>query len=598
MVIGSTVREDALGDAVIVEKSALGKRWQFRATNDRDILTIQQRYNLPDIIARILSAREVDIDAVEPFLNPTIKDFMPDPSSMKDMGKAVSRVVQAIERDEGIAVFGDYDVDGATSTAVLVNFFKAIGVKIQFYIPDRLDDGYGPNIDSFRELKQKGAKLIITADCGVSSFDPLAAAKDEGIDIVVLDHHVALPELPVAEAIVNPNRLDDESGLGYMSAAGVCFMFLVALNRQLRKSGYYDSRPEPNLMNWLDLVALGTICDVVPLVGLNRAFVSQGLKVMMKRQNLGLRTLADLSRINDTLSTYHLGFVLGPRINAGGRVGKASYGARLLVCEDVLEAQRLARGLDEFNQERRKLESVALEQAKDMVERGDGVYDGLILLKGEDWHPGVVGIVAGRLKELYQLPTAVTTLQDGNYKGSARSVKGLSMGDAVIAAKQKGLALSGGGHPMAAGFTVAPEKFDEFAAFLSERFSRIIKQDAIVPQLEVDCMISTGGASIELVEAMAQLQPFGMSNPQPCFVLNDVRLSRLDVVGQDHLKCTLKGSDGKTIKAMAFRAVGSNLGRFLSDKVGDVIQVAGTIREDLWGGSRNVLLTMEDAAAA
>lgn len=587
------------GMDVFVEKSILGKRWKFRDVSDRDVLSIAQKFSLPEIVARVICARKISLENVESFLSPTLRDFLIDPFKIKDMDRAVDRAIEAINNKQGIGIFGDYDVDGASSTALAVKFFRLIGIDASFHIPDRVEEGYGPSMEGFQKLKDKGARLIITVDCGVSAIQPILDAKNIGLDVIVLDHHVATADLPAAAAIVNPNRLDDDSGLGSLAAVGVVFMFLVALNRRLRESKWYETNKiaEPNLLDLLDLVALGTICDVVPLEGLNRAFVTQGLKILAQRKNTGLKILAEMAKINERAEAYHLGYILGPRINAGGRIGKASLGAQLLSSDDIGEAMAVAEELEKLNDERRRLEAIAVEDAIDRIGRGQGVYNGFILAQGDNWHPGVVGIVAGRVKELYQIPVAAVTMIDGLYKGSSRSITGVPIGPAVIAAKQLGLLESAGGHDMAAGFTARPDKLEEVCQFLSERFSKIISDDKIVPQLNVDGVLSIGGATFELVEHLEKLAPFGTNNAEPRFVFPNVRLKRLDVVGQDHLRCMLASADGKTIKAMAFKSANSPVGQFLSQKIGDLVHVAGYIRADMWGGYRNIQLSIDDVAA-
>ncbi|KGM31605.1 single-stranded-DNA-specific exonuclease RecJ, partial [Inquilinus limosus] len=415
-----------------VERSAKGARWIGRAADDRLALALSQRHALPEIVARVLAARGVGLDDAPAFLNPTLRALLPDPSVLRDMDRAAARIARAVTAGEGIAVFGDYDVDGATSTALLVRYLRALGIEPQIHIPDRIAEGYGPNAQALEKLRAGGAGLVVTVDCGTTAFDALEGAA--GLDVVVIDHHTAEPRLPKVAAVVNPNRLDQDPGLGQLAACGVTFLALVALNRALRQAGVFANRTEPDLLALLDLVALGTICDVVPLTGLNRALVGQGLKVMAQRRNTGLAALADVARVTETVDAYHAGYILGPRINAGGRIGRADLGARLLATEDRAEAARIAALLDEHNVDRKTVEAEVMAAAIAQVEAAEA--GPVILVAGEGWHPGVVGIVAGRLRERYGRPSCVVGFEGGIGKASGRSVPGVDLGAAVIAARQ------------------------------------------------------------------------------------------------------------------------------------------------------------------
>jgi len=439
-----------------VERSLLGRRWRQRAADDRAALTLAQRLSLPEPIARVLAGRGIGAAEAEDFLNPTLRALLPDPLHLRDMAAAAARIAAAVMSGEPIAVFGDYDVDGATSAALLERFFAAAGVPIRVYIPDRLREGYGPNAPALLRLRAEGVGLVITVDCGTAAFEPLAAAAEAGLDVIVVDHHVAEPRLPRAAAVINPSRLDEESPHRQLAAVGVAFLLVVAVNRALREAGWYRLRCQPDLMQWLDLVALGTVCDVVPLTGVNRALVTQGLKVMARRANPGLAALADVSRLDERPNAYHLGFLLGPRVNAGGRVGEADLGVRLLTTPDPGEARALAERLDGYNQERQAIEARVLAEAIAAVE--GATAGSLAFATAPGWHPGVIGIVASRLKERYNRPAFVVALDGGIGKGSGRSVNGVDMGAAVIAAKQAGLLINGGGHAMAAGLTVATDR--------------------------------------------------------------------------------------------------------------------------------------------
>ena len=515
------------------------------------------------------------------------------------MDAAAARLADAIAAAEPIAVFGDYDVDGATSSALLARFFAAIGVPVRVYIPDRMKEGYGPNAPALLRLRAEGIRVVVTVDCGITAFEPLAEAHAAGLDVVVVDHHAAEPRLPEAVAVVNPNRLDDTSGQGILAAVGVSFLLAVALNRRLRDSGWYRSasRREPDLLALLDLVALGTVADVVPLTGLNRALVVQGLKVMARRGNAGLAALGDVARIDEKPGAFHAGYVLGPRVNAGGRVGEAGLGARLLMTNDTAEAVHLAERLDGYNRERRDIEAQVLEDAFARVEQD---YDGtgIVFAAGAGWHAGVIGIVAARLKERYNRPALVVALDDGIGKGSGRSIEGVDLGSAVIAARQQGLLVNGGGHRMAAGLTVEAGKLDALRAFLAERVDAEIAAGAIVPTLNLDGALAVAGATTELVETLERLAPFGAGNPEPRFAIRAARIVKADVVGNDHVRCILTGVEGGRLKAIAFRAVGQPLGEMLLRTAGLPLHIAGKLRLDSWQGRDGVQLVIDDAATA
>jgi single-stranded-DNA-specific exonuclease len=579
-----------------VDQSFTGRRWLARPGNERTALALAQGYGLPELVGRVLAARGITVDGAATYLAPTLRALMPDPSHLRDMDVAADRIARAIMAGEKVAVFGDYDVDGATSSALLRRFFRAAGADLAVYIPDRIVEGYGPNAPALLRLHGEGAKLVVTVDCGVTAFDPLAAAADAGLDVVVIDHHAAEPRLPQALAVVNPNRLDDASPHKTLAAVGVTFLLVVAINRALRKAGWYgEARPEPDLLGWLDLVALGTVCDVVPLTGLNRALVAQGLKVMARRSNPGITALADQCRLAERPDAWHAGFVLGPRVNAGGRVGASDLGARLLSTDDPGEAAAIARLLEGHNAERRAIEAAVLDEALANVEAAAEDMPGLVFAVGEGWHPGVIGIVAARLKERYNRAACVVALADGVGKASGRSVRGIDLGEAVIAARQSGLLIAGGGHRMAAGFTVTADRMDELKQFLA---SRIAEQQAgpLVPTLELDGALSVGGATTGLVEMLNRLAPFGTGNAEPRFALTDARVVRADVVGEKHVRCILTGPGGERLKAIAFRALDTDLGIALLKSGGAPLHIAGYLRPDRWNGADGVQLLIEDAA--
>jgi single-stranded-DNA-specific exonuclease len=578
-----------------VERSALGRRWYARLDDDRVALGLAQRLGVPEIVARVIAGRGVDEAAAPAFFAPKLREQLPDPLHLKDMDRAAARLARAVQTGEQIAVFGDYDVDGATSSALLYRFVTAAGGKVRIYIPDRQREGYGPNAPALLRLKAEGADVVVTVDCGVTAHAPLAAAADAGLDVIVIDHHVAEPRLPTALAVVNPNRLDETTPHRQLAAVGVAFLLAVAVNRALRDAGWFAGRPEPSLLDLLDLVALGTVCDVVPLTGLNRAFVAQGLKVLAQRRNPGLLALADVARIDRACDVYHLGFVLGPRVNAGGRVGEADLGARLLTTEDPDEARTLAERLDRHNRERQTIEAAVLEAAAAQVD-GAGAPGSLVFAAGEGWHPGVIGIVAGRLRERYDRPTFIAAIADGIAKGSGRAALGADVGAAIIAAREAGLLINGGGHKNAAGFTAAVDRLGELREFLADRLAAQITSPR--SGLAFDGALSLGAATPDLIEALGRVGPFGVGNPEPRFAFPAVRVAKADIVGEKHVRCFLADGRGGRLAGIAFRAVGSPLGAALLDGAGISLHLGGRLRADDWRGETRVQLQIEDAAAA
>jgi single-stranded-DNA-specific exonuclease len=591
---------DGVGEAVtLVERSVCGRRWRLRPTDDREVERLALRLALPEIVARLLAQRGLDCDRATGFLAPRLRDHLPEPLHLRDMERAATRLVAAIEGGETIGVFGDYDVDGATAAALLTRFFAAVGARTRLYVPDRLAEGYGPNAPALLRLYEEGVRVVVTVDCGTTAHQPLAAAEAVGLDVIVVDHHVAEPLLPPAAAVVNPNRLDESSPHGVLAAVGVAFLLVVALNRALRRTGWYrGDRAEPDLLAWLDLVALGTVCDVVPLVGLNRAFVAQGLKIARRGANPGLAALAAVAGVKEPLDAYHLGFVLGPRVNAGGRIGAADLGARLLSTDDPAIAAELAQRLDLYNRERREIEARTLEAAIAAIEAAPQ-SPVLAFAAAPDWHPGVIGIVAARLKERYQRPACVVAVADGLGRGSGRSIAGLALGPAVVAARQAGLLINGGGHAMAAGFTVAADKIDALRLYLAERLGDGLDRDSLVPERVVDGVLSLGAASADLVRRIEALAPFGAANPEPHFVFAPVRIGHAEPVGSEHLRCTLVDPLGKArLRAIAFRASAGPLGCFLAETRGAAIRVTARLRRDSWRGGDAVELVIDDAAPA
>ncbi len=598
---GAPVPDNDSGDAAYlgVENSATARRWRLEAGDERLAQAHVQALGVPDIVGHILSNRGIAPEEGEAYLNPTLKSLLPDPSVLKDMDKAAERLAEAVAAGEKIAVFGDYDVDGATSSALLKRFFGAVGGKLRVYIPDRIKEGYGPTTAAMETLAEEGADVVITVDCGISAFEPLEWAAGAGLDVVIVDHHEAEAGLPRAHAVINPNRLDEDRSLGHLAAVGVAYLLVIAVNRALRARGWYTERSEPDLMQWLDIVALGTVCDVVPLVGLNRALVIQGLKMLAVRRNTGLKALADVAGIDRKPEAYHLGFVLGPRINAGGRVGQADLGSTLLASDDSAEAASIAAELEKFNAERRAIEAMVLEQAIEQVKTAEAAGaepPPLVIASAAGWHPGVIGIVASRLKDRFGRPAMVIAFDDeGVGKGSGRSVRGVDLGSAVIAARQAGLLVNGGGHPMAAGVTLARDKFEAFSEFLQDRLGPQVREQGTARSLRLDGALSLRGATADFVDLLEQVGPFGSGNAEPRFAIAAVKVVKANIVGQNHVSCIFSGRDGGRLKGIAFRTADLPLGRCLLDAVGREIHVAGKLRADNWQGRRDAQLFIDDA---
>jgi len=582
-----------------VEKSFCGRAWVSRLDDAGRALALAmvQRHGVSDLLAGVLAARGVALDAVSEHIAPTLRTMLPEPYTLTDMEPAAERIADAVERAENVAIFGDYDVDGATSSAVLGSLLRAGGAPFSIYIPDRIFEGYGPNTEAIRGLHEGGAKLLVTVDCGTTSHGPLAEARALGMDVVVLDHHQVGDTLPEVNALVNPNRADDISGQGHMAAVGVVFLTVVAVNRVLRRRGFWTAeRPEPDLLGLLDLVALGTVADVVPLKGVNRAFVAKGLTAFAQRRRPGLRALADVARLDGPPSNYHLGFLIGPRINAGGRIGRADLGARLLLCEDDLEAQALAAELDRLNSERRAVEQATLAEAEAQFLGGD---EPVIVASGAGWHPGVVGLVAARLKERGNRPAfAIAVDANGVGTGSGRSLAGVDLGAAVRAAVEEGLLVKGGGHAMAAGVTVPPGGLEALTAFLHQRLAETVLEARKRDVLRIDGILSPRALSVDLVHDIARAGPFGMGNSEPVFALPDVTLQSVDPVGEAHLRLRLRAADGATAGAIAFRSAGQPLGEGLRAARGARVHVAGCVQIDRWNGSERVSFRVSDAALA
>ena len=587
-----------------VERSATGRLWRDRldARGQANALAIAQHHGLPELLARVLAGRDVTLDEVETFLDPSIRRLMPDPHQLTDMEAAAGRLADAVEKDEAVAVFGDYDVDGATSAALLTHYLRQCGLDPIVHIPDRIFEGYGPNVDAIRSFADRKTRLLVTVDCGTTSQETLAEANKLGMDVLVIDHHQADEELPKAVAVVNPNRADDLSGLGHLAAVGLVFMTLVAVTRTLRQRGYWQgARGEPDLLSMLHLVALGTVADVVPLTGLNRAFVAKGLIAMRRREHPGLTALMDVSRLSGPPEAWHLGFLLGPRINAGGRIGRADLGVQLLLEEDVSEAARIAGELDRLNQERRAIEQATLEQAEAEALAALGLEEkgAVVVTAAEGWHAGVVGLVAARLKERYRRPAFAIAIGPGGIGiGSGRSIPGVDLGRAVRRAVSEGLLVKGGGHAMAAGVTLKKDRLGAFRAFLEDALGASVEQARRERALKIDGAISAGGATRELVELLARAGPYGAGNPEPLLALPSHTLAYVDLVGENHLSVRLRSGDGKLINGIAFRAAGQPLGQALLDSRGRAVHAAGHLVLDRWQGQARVQLRLSDVAHA
>ena len=574
--------------------SISGKNWILKKYSEEKSNFLKENFSLDEITSKLLSIRQINNNEVSAFLNPSIKNFLPNPYNLIDMEKSTLRTINAIILKEKIGIFGDYDVDGATSTALLGNYFSELNLKYETYIPDRKKEGYGPSIESFKELIGKNVKIIFTVDCGTLSFDAINFAKENNVDVIVLDHHQSEIKLPNALAIVNPNRLDDKSNMQYLSAVGVSFMFLVSLNRELRNKKWFSKNNinEPNLINYLDLVSLGTVCDVVPLIGLNRAIVKQGLKVFKSKKNLGLKTLLDICKINVSPSTYHLGYLIGPRINAGGRVGKCSHGANLLLNKDPKNSFKLASELDQYNKERQMLEKDLLNKILD--ETKDFLNDPVLILSGKNWHEGVIGIVAARLKEKFNKPVILISLDGDIGKASARSIVGFDIGKVIIAAAQEKILLKGGGHKMAGGFSIKNKNLDIFKKFVFKRFRGINEDLKSEKPLLLDSIIAPSAVNLEFYNKVELLSPFGSGNPEPKFIIENVKTINGKIVGEKHVKSVLIGQDGSTIKSIAFNATENDLGGYLLKKNNKSFNIAGKLSLNEWKGQSNVEFIIDD----
>jgi single-stranded-DNA-specific exonuclease len=582
-----------------VSASVSGRRWSTRESADGAAREIARIAQVPEIVGRLLAGRGVQPQDAVRYLKPSLKQDLPDPSILANMDRAAVRIADAVERGEGIAIFGDYDVDGASSSALLKRYLRSVGAEARVYIPDRMREGYGPNPDAMRMLAMDGARLIVTVDCGTQAHAALLAARDAGADVIVCDHHQQSAQLPPAFAIVNPNIHSDESGLGQMCAAGVAFLMAVAVNRELRARGWFrPSRPEPDLMALVSIVALATVADVVPLTGPNRALVVAGLKILQDKPVAGLRALMQVGGVKGAPEPYHLGFILGPRVNAGGRVGNCGLGTELLSTDDPEIAARIAAELDRLNRERQAIESLILEEALALAEAQAAEGRRVIVLWREGWHAGVIGIVAGRIKERLAKPAVVIGLEGGYGKGSARSVAGVDIGSAMTAAREAGLLLAGGGHAMAAGLTVTSDKVEALSAFLEARLGDASANSAEGQVLSLDGALSNGGLTLDLAAQIAAAGPYGSGNPEPVFALPDQSIVFSKAVGQDHVRFVGQGPDGSRTAGIAFRSVGTPLGDALLRSKRRRLHLAGVLNVSDWNGSRTVEMRLQDAAFA
>jgi single-stranded-DNA-specific exonuclease len=596
--------------------SILGRNWHQKTFDERHALAILQRFEISEVLSNLLSAREISLGEIENFLEPKIKTSLPDPFELNDMEKAVAHVIAAIHARKKITIFADYDVDGATSSALLKRFFREAGVNANIYIPDRVLEGYGPNSQALLNLKKSGTDLVITLDCGTVAFKPLEDAAAVGLEIIVIDHHLGVIEKPKSIAVINPNLLDEKFPHKNLCAAGVTFLFVVAINKKLREENFYAQKKEPNLLNLLDLVALGTVCDVMSLTGLNRAFVAAGLKILKQRKNLGLREICDLAGLDEEPSAYHLGFVIGPRINAGGRVGKSDLGATILSSEDEEEVKAIAQQLETFNKQRKEIEVQVLEEAVKSLESGPltrsategwaggfSKNDPIIFAVAKNWHQGVIGIVASRLKDLYNKPVAVIAIDDEGKKGKAscRSISGIDFGGEILKARLEGLLIEGGGHAMAGGFSVAPEKISELHQFFCKNLAQKVEEISAQKNAEFDIALDLAQVNLDLLKELAKLEPFGVGNMRPKFLLRNVVKVKANLVGQtaEHISCIFSsksalGFNGQ-IQAIAFRSNKTPLGEMLLDpKFTKPINLVGTLNINAWMGAEKVQMIIED----
>ncbi|MFL0356759.1 single-stranded-DNA-specific exonuclease RecJ [Erythrobacter sp. GH1-10] len=592
----------SLSHVLGVSDSISGRAWLWRGgTMDLAGDTAGSHGLDHDILSQLLTTRGVAPDDVSRHANPTMREFLPDPSEFRDMDAAAERLAQAVLGREKVTIYGDYDVDGATSAALMIELLRELGLDANYYIPDRLLEGYGPSGEALVKLAENGSSLIVTVDCGAMAHEALTMARDAGVDVIVVDHHKCAAELPPTAALVNPNRLDENdlaASHGHLAAVGVAFLLGIALVRALRPHGYFDDRKEPNLMGLLDLVALGTVADVAALHGLNRAFVAQGLKILGRRERIGMAALMDASRLNRAPKASDLGFALGPRINAGGRIGESTLGVRLLTTRDPEEARAIAEQLSALNEERRAIEGEVQEAAEALLANQHNMA--VHVLAGDGWHPGVIGIVAGRIKEKTGKPSIVIANDtDGTGKGSGRSISGVDLGAAIIAAREQGLLVAGGGHAMAAGLTIAAENLSAFTEFLDTRLARDVERARATQAMHLDLSLAPGGLTPDLVTTLDAAGPYGVGWPAPRVAVGPVRIVKADIVGKDHLRVIAAGDDGRSFKGIAFRAAETEMAQTLLHRSkGRRFHLAGRVKIDDWGPRPAAELHLEDAAFA
>ena len=576
-----------------VNNSYSGNKWSLRSKNEELISSIQKDSQIDYITARIIAGRKIDLADVQDFLNPSLRKLLPDPSSMQDMDKAAKIIFNAIKGNKKITIFADYDVDGATSAAQLVKWARNFEVELEIYVPDRIREGYGPSIEAFNHLKKNGSDLVITVDCGAAAYSALVAAQALDLSIVVIDHHLMDADMPPAEALVNPNRIDDSSKLNYLAAAGVTFMLLVALNREARAQNFKNI---PDLFDYLDLAALGTVCDVVPLKGLNRAIVKQGLKVFSRESNIGLKSLMFETNTKSPITPYHCGFVLGPRINAGGRIGKANIGAELLSTDNRQLAIKYAQELDRVNLERRILQDKILDEAL-LKTLSMHKTNSVLVVSMEGWHPGVIGIVAGRLKERFNKPVIVIGIdENGIGKGSGRSIQGIDLGNEIKKLYEKGLLISGGGHEMACGLTIENKYIKTFHEILERNLSDRINFIRSKFSIKIDALLNISAVNMDLINSINQIGPYGSGNPTPTFAFAELRVAYADRVKGGHIRCNFEDKNGQRIKGICFRAEELGFEEILLNERNRYLHIVGTLKENTWNGHTSIDLQVIDVS--
>ncbi len=577
--------------------------WKLKKLDYSVVRSISDRYGIPYITALLLFNRNVSIDFANSFIHPKLKYLMPDPFILSDMEKAVNRIIQALENNENIYIFGDYDVDGATSSALLYKFLKMIGYdekKISIHISDRLSEGYGLNIKFIDKVYSENKyKLIITVDCGITSLKEVDFANEHNIDIVIIDHHQPEKEIPKAVAVVNPKKKNEIADFSYMAAVGVCFFTIYAIYIKLKNDNYYKKNliSEPDLLSLLDLVALGTVCDVVPVIGVNRAFINTGVQVIQKRSNIGIKSLCDISEIDTNITPYHLGFVLGPRINAGGRIGDSSVGVKLLCADNPITARNYSEQLDDYNTKRRDLEKLYLNEIYEKLNIEECINNKLIFITGKNWHTGVIGIIASKIKEKYNLPTFIISVNETTKlaQGSARSVYGINIGNIILKAKEAGILLKGGGHDMAAGFTYNTDNEKDFIKFLIKEIADQLNGKSIVNVLHIDTIINMSAINLEFARSVASLSPYGEQNPEPLFLITSARLVKIDIIKNEHIRCVFSNINNYSICTISFKSIDTYMGQILLKNIGKNFDILGKIRINSYKGSDSVSFLLEDA---